>query len=55
MKIVLTFVGVYLPSTSSVPSVKTSLVKFEICPVIWDKPDPNHEDMFLCSEDMQSS
>ena len=32
----------HLPSTSSVPSVRTSFVKFEICPVICDMPLPNH-------------
>ena len=32
----------HVPSTSSVPSVRTSFVKFEICPVICDMPLPNH-------------
>ena len=32
-----------IPSTSSVPSVKTSLVKLEIWPVIWEIPLPSQD------------
>ena len=39
-------VNIYIPSISSVPSVSTSLVKFEIWPVICEIPEPSH-DMLL--------